>query len=106
MISKHINPHEKKEVLVIYNDIVDVQSDTHLELFLQVVHVLLARLYPLIGQIQFCLLVLLLVLNVSQSIRDLTMLITLRWREPGTPQQNVIACITDEKPAVAKGCSL
>lgn len=71
--------------LHMYSDIVDVQSDTHLELFLQVVHVLLARLYPLIGQIQFCLLVLLLVLNVSQSIRDLAMLITLRWREPGTP---------------------
>lgn len=80
MISKHINLYIR-----LYSDIMDVQSETHLELFLQVVHVLLAHLYPLIGQIQFCLLVLLLVLNVSQSIRDLTMLITLRWRESGIP---------------------
>lgn len=80
MISKHINLYVR-----LYSDIMDVQSETHLELFLQVVHVLLAHLYPMIGQIQFCLLVLLLVLNVSQSIRDLTMLITLRWRESGIP---------------------
>lgn len=55
-----------------------LQSDTHLQLFLQVVDVLLARLNPLIGQIQVSLLVFLLVVNVPQLVRDLTVLITLR----------------------------
>lgn len=85
-------------------DIRALQSDTHLELFLQLVDVLLARLDPLIGQIQVRLLVFLLVLNVSQLVRDLTVLITLRRQEHNTPCGQQVVCRLIKTNLYAESC--
>lgn len=54
------------------------RKSTDLNLFLQIVNILLACLLPLIVKIKLSLLKFFLVLKVTQPVRDLTVLVTLK----------------------------
>lgn len=54
------------------------KKSTDLNLFLQIVNILLACLLPLIVKIKLSLLKLFLVLKVTQAVRDLAVLVTLK----------------------------
>lgn len=54
------------------------KKSTHLNLFLQIVNILLTCLLPLIVKIKLSLLKFFLVLKVTQAVRDLTVLVTLK----------------------------
>lgn len=54
------------------------KKSTDLNLFLQIVNILLTCLLPLIVKIKLSLLKFFLVLKVTQAVRDLTVLVTLK----------------------------